>query len=225
MKKLITTFLIFFSLLFFIPKNSFSSYYKIDNWKQISIQTKKTSLLLKKHVDKLEKQINFYKNKLNLNNDKKILGWLEDISVINKWLEAIKNDKVWALKANILIKSIINRLKTINRELKPYLKEKLFNNQKKIKSVKNKYNPIIKKFNIKLQKWINKIKKKLSNKNFSIKKEILIKKHLENIENYILRLNTFGRKDFYSVKELKDFLIINIKWIINEINWLKKELK
>jgi len=224
MKKLISTFLIFFSLLFLIPKNSFSSYYKTDDGKEISIQTKKTGLLLKKHVDKLERQINFYKNKLDLNNDKKIIWWLEDIKVINKWLEAIKNDKVWALKANILIKSIINRLKTINRELKPYLKEKLIENQKKIKNIKYKYNPIIKKFNLKLQRWINKIEKKINNKNIPTAKKEIIKKHLDNIENYILRLNTFWRKEFYSIKELKEFLIINIKWIINEINWLKKEL-
>jgi len=222
MKKIILTFFIIFSV-FLINKNTFSYYYPSDN-KQIDIQTKKTSILLKKHTDTLEKQIKYFQNKLNLENDEKINSWLNDLKKINKWLDAIKNDKIDNLKANILIKSIINRLKTINNELKPYLKEKVAINKEEINKIKEKYNPILKKYAKKLQNWLSKIRKKLNKKeNLTIKDKNIIK-HLDKIENYILRLNTFNRKKFYNKKELKDFLITNLGWIINEINWIRKEL-
>ena len=92
MKKIILTFFIILSV-FFLNKNAFS-YYLPDQGKQISIQTKKTSILLKKHTDTLEKQIKYFQIKLKLENDKKINSWLEDLWKINKWLDAIKNDKL-----------------------------------------------------------------------------------------------------------------------------------
>jgi len=222
MKKIILTFFIILSV-FLLNKNTFS-YYLPDGGKQISIQTKKTSILLKKHTDTLEKQLIYFQKKLDLENDEKINSWLEDLWKINKWLDAIKNDKVDSLKANILIKSIINRLKTINNDLKPYLKEKLKINQKEINRIKEKYNPILKIYLKKLQNWLTKIRKKLNKKNNLTIKDKNIIKHLNNIENYIVRLNWFKTKKFYNKEELKNFLIINLKWIINEINWIKKEL-
>jgi hypothetical protein len=71
-------------LIVFLPiKNTFS-YYLPDNNKKIDIQTKKTSILLKKHTNSLEKQLKYFQYKLDLKNDSKINSWLNDIEKINK---------------------------------------------------------------------------------------------------------------------------------------------
>jgi hypothetical protein len=212
-------------LVVFFPLEKSFSYYLPDDNKKISIQIKKTSILLKKHTDKLEKQLKFYQFKLDLKNDAKINSWLDDIKKIKRGLDAIKYDKIDNLKANILIKSIINRLKTINNELKPYLKKKIQENKIEVNKIKNKYKNVIKKFNERLIRAIIKIKGNLKKKKNLTSKDKAIIYHLEKIKVHIINLNKFYNIDFYTTKSIKQYLKNNIKSIYNEINEIKKIIK
>jgi len=222
MKKLLIT-LIIWIYIFWSIYSSFW-YYNPSHNIQINIQTKKTAILLEKHVLKLEKEILYYQNKLNLINDKKINNWIYDINKIKNWLDAIKYNKIDWLKANILIKAIINKLKSINVQLKPYLKKQLLENIKKVNNIKNKITKQIKIFNNKLKQAIIKVKKNINNKKNITAKNKAVLFHLNNLKKYSINLDLFKNKKFYNVKELKIFLITNIKWISNQIEEIKKLL-
>ncbi len=222
MKKILIT-LIIWIYIFWNICSSFWYYYPSHNI-QISIQTKKTAILLEKHVLKLEKEILYYQKKLNLINDDKINNWIYDIKKIKNWLDAIKYDKIDWLKANILIKAIINKLKSINIQLKPYFKKQLLKNIKKINIIKNKINKQIKNFNNKLQQAIIKVAKNIKSKKNITSKNKAVLFHLNNLKKYSINLDLFKDKKFYSIKELKNFLINNIKWISTQINQIKKLL-
>jgi len=206
MKKLLIT-LIIWIYIFWSIYSSFW-YYNPSHNIQINIQTKKTAILLEKHVLKLEKEILYYQNKLKIKN----------------WLDAIKYNKIDWLKANILIKAIINKLKSINVQLKPYLKKQLLENIKKVNNIKNKITKQIKIFNNKLKQAIIKVKKNINNKKNITAKNKAVLFHLNNLKKYSINLDLFKNKKFYNVKELKIFLITNIKWISNQIEEIKKLL-
>ncbi len=199
---------------------TFWNYQTINN--NISIETQRTSILLKKYIINLNKKIIFFKNKLDLNNDSKINWWINDLKKISNAINIIQNNKISKLKANILLKAIINKLKSINNEVKEYFKEKTTENQKKIKDIKYKYNNIINNFVSRLIQAIKKVKNNLDHKqNITAKdKEIIF--HLSKLKKYIINLSYFSKKEFFNVKELKLYLINNLKGIIYQINKIKE---
>ncbi len=210
-------------ILIIIISNTYITFwdYQTTN-NNISIETQRTSTLLKKYIINLNKKIIFFKNKLDLNNDSKIKWWINDLKKINNAINIIQNNKISKLKANILLKAIINKLKSINNEVKEYFKKKITENQKEIKNIKYKYNNIINNFVSRLIQAIKKVKNNLDHKqNITAKdKEIIF--HLSKLKKYIINLSYFSKKEFFNVKELKLYLINNLKGIIYQINKIKE---
>jgi len=211
---------IIFTFLFLVI--SFNYSYSFESKYKINSQIKNTAFLLENHINKLNNKIYIFKNKLHIKNDKQINSWLSDIKKLKDWLKLIENDKISNLKANILIKTIINKLKTINSQIRSYFKTKLSENKIKINKFILKYYRKIKILNEKLSNFIlNKAKKLIKKEKLNNKEKKLIH-HLNNLSEYNKNLINFNKKNFDTLYDLKLYLIQNLKWIIQELKIIKK---
>jgi polyhydroxyalkanoate synthesis regulator phasin len=149
----------------------------------------------------------------------KLNNMLYLIDLIKKW-------KITQEKAPKIINNIITELKTLNIELKSYIKIKIHENQKKINILKNKYYSKIIILTKKLQNISNILSKKISNNKLYKKNEYI--RHINKLNLEIKSLRKVNNKKFNSKKDFWNYLkdkIIKIKLEIFEIKKILKENK
>jgi len=196
MKKILLTFFAFIIMIFWTYNHCFSEW---KNTTQYIIQYVETKIDDTKQIQE----------KYDLKNDEKIKNYLEKLKNFEDILKKIQKTQSW----KDFIPKIVNQIKNENDIIRLYLKEKI-QEQKKIA---HKYSllysqqlaTIIKKIN----NIISKIWKTLINKeNFNTKdKQIidilyLIKLKLNNLES-------ITKKDFYTKKQLDNYIISNFSQI------------
>lgn len=213
------------ALLFFnISPNLWIADNNLENFKTDNINTIESAKLLEKYIEKLLSQLKSFKFKYNIQNDTLINNSINKLERMLVWLDKIKSNNLDNEKASSLITNIVDELKSINYELKPYLKEKLEQSRQEVSDYKNKYGQKLKVFSAQLRNIISTLISRINlNKNISNSDE-KIKIHLRYLENYISKLENFERVEFYSTKDLKNYMVSNIRNITNEMFEIKKIL-
>ncbi len=158
--------------------------------------------------------------KYNLENDKYIKSKIQELKNIKKSLEIIKYNKKYEL-----INQILKKLKENNNSLKDYLKKKLKENKKKLEKYKKIYYQKIKKILLKIDYTIKVVSKEFYfNQNKTVKnKQILdllylIKIKLDNLKN-------LEQKNFYSKKEMINYIVDNFRQIQFHFRQIKNIIK
>lgn len=176
------------------------------------INSEKAVNLLKKYVWNLKKELIKISEKYKIENDKKIK---EKISRLNNIIYSINKIKEWKVKTNeinLKINNIIIELKSLNFEIKNYIKTKIYQRQKEVNFLKSKYS---KKINILIRKLekINTILTKKLNKN-NLYKRNEYTRDLKKLNYEILELKKINSIKFNTKYDFWIFIkkrIINIK--------------
>lgn len=218
MKKIV--YLIIYTTLLLTFSNSFASDIEYNTDSNI-----KKAILVEdyiiRHKEKIENFLDNYdiKDNKELNNDLKILN--DSIIAIRK----IQNTDIEKKKAEDIIQNILNRIKTVNENLKVKLKIEKELYEKKLDQKKQAYSLLWKKIsdkiyniNLKLARNILKDKQNLSFK------ELQIKNNLINLNKESQRLKNFWDMEFKSEYDIKETFINILKNIKNEINLMNKVL-
>ncbi len=219
MKKIV--YFILFTLFFIFSTNIYASEIEYNTESNI----KKAILVenyIKNHKSKIEKFILKY----DIKNEPLLEKDIKELNELIQVLQKIQNTNIKKIKSDEIIKTVLIRIKELNKRLKL-----------KLKSEKNKYE-----YNLKRKKelysklWIQ-LSYKINNINLKVAKNIfkdkinLSKKELK-IKDYLIKLDKESKKlkkiwsiNFKSEKEIRDSFVRILNNIKREVNSMKLTIK
>lgn len=217
MKKIVVTLIAVLFSTFYI-----SYAYSSSTYEDIFEQNINSAKLLEKHVVQLKKQLEWFKEKYNIEKDEKIDKTIYNLERMETGLIKIQNYKVEENLASNIIKNIVNELKNLNSDLWSYLKKIVDNNNTEVKKYREKYIKVIPPFSNNVKTIIYELATKIKSKDKLTSKDKQIIQSLKNMESYAKNLDRFSQAQFNTKAELKDYMIENISNIKLEITSIKK---
>jgi len=162
--------------------------------------------------------------KYDLEKDSKIKQYINDYKNLKSFLEKLKKSS--NTKQNkIYIANTVKKLKSLNEEIKSYLKQKIIENKQKTKKYSIIYSKKLKPIIEKIDWIIQKIALKLVNKDNYSKKDKQIINILYLIKQRLNNLNSITTKTFYSRKQLNNYIISNFSQIKNHFRQIRQIAK
>lgn len=182
----------------------------------------KWSKLLKNYVDKFIKEVNSIKEKYKIRNYNEINIYLSELWKMSYSLEIIQTKYIEKQVAEEVMKSVVDRMKFLNTEIKKILKNKISEIEKELEKNKNKYFNISNKLSKELNKLIFKILSEINKKeNFNDRDREIIKV-LKEIKEQSDILKNIEKKEYYNKEEIKEELVSILKTVKTKIISLKK---
>lgn len=173
----------------------------------------KWALLIEKYLIKYNQQLADFKETHAIQEDTIIDGSIESIKNLIFDLRKIQTDKVEKEDAEKVMEKTIDSIKTINKSLKVYLKNKAFQVREDAKLFQEKLVKIISPFQKKLEKFIQNTEGKINANGVVSKEEKRVIRYLDELENENIKLKTFRNINFRTKAEIKSYII----WIIINI--------
>ncbi len=177
-----------------------------------------SSKLIEKYLLKLKNNINSFNDKYNIKDDKEIKKFMDKL---DKMIFSLRKIQTISIEKNIfetVLKDIIDDLKTLNIEIKSYLKEKRRLVELETKNTKNNYIDLCNKLSSKLSIFISEISSK------EIKNNAKIKVHIENLEKENKKLVNFKSIIFQNSEQVKSSFLRILNNIKKEFIEIKKLL-
>ena len=184
-----------------------------------------SSKLLQKHVSKLKNQLEIFKDEYYIESDKKIDSTIEELIQMDDILRRAQNNNTENELISNINKTVIEKLKKINTNLKHYLKIKIDYKAQEALKYKTIYKVKLENLSDKLTNIINLIALNIKEKDEISDKDKKIISELKNLEKHTNNLRNFHKLNLNTKEELKIYMIENIKNIKSSIYSIKKLLK
>ena len=184
-----------------------------------------SSKLLQKHVSKLKTQLETFKSEYYIKSDKKIDSTIDELIQMEDLLKRAQNNGTENDLISNINKTVIDKLKNINTNLKDYLKTKIEQKTQEALRYKTIYKTKLGILSDKLTNIINLIALNIKEKDEISDKDKKIINELKKLEQYTNNLRNFHKLDLNKKEELKKYMIDNIKNIKTQIYSIKKLLR
>ena len=184
-----------------------------------------SSKLLQKHVSKLKNQLEIFKDEYYIESDKKIDSTIEELIQMDDILRRAQNNNTENELISNINKTVIEKLKKINTNLKHYLKIKIDYKAQEALKYKTIYKVKLENLSDKLTNIINLIALNIKEKDEISDKDKKMIKELKKLEQYTNNLRNFHKLNLNKKEDLKVYMIDNIKNIKSSIYSIKKLLK
>ena len=184
-----------------------------------------SSKLLQKHVYKLKTQLETFKSEYYIKSDKKIDSTIDELIQMEDLLKRAQNNGTENDLISNINKTVIDKLKNINTNLKDYLKTKIEQKTQEALRYKTIYKTKLGILSDKLTNIINLIALNIKEKDEISDKDKKIISELKNLEKHTNNLRNFHKLNLNTKEELKIYMIENIKNIKSSIYSIKKLLK
>lgn len=179
------------------------------------------SQLIEKYIISYKSKIKSLANKYDIENSQIISENIQELDSMIKGLRSTQTKLIEREDASDAIKSVVEWLKIINNNLKPYLKIKQREYENRVWAMRTKYSPATKKVSTQINTLIKKIAEPMTKeKRLSLNQKQILK-HLIVLEDESKKLNSFENRDFETISDVKDYLRETIKSIRSELQSIK----
>ena len=177
--------------------------------------------LIEKYIINYKSTIKSLEKKYDISGSSIIRENVSELDKMKRTLRSIQTPLVEKKDATEVIKSVVDGLKIINDNLRPYLKIKQREYENKVAELRKKYAWPANKISIQIDALIKSIATpmKQETKLTSNQKEIL--KHLIKLEDESEKLRNLWNRSFETTNEIKDYLREIIISVRSELQWIK----
>jgi len=213
-----------FSLIGF--SSAFDSIHLSDNPQEENTDANiKWAQLIEKYLLNYNEELESFKETHAIRNDETIGKTMEKIQTMIFALRKIQTNKVEKDTATEVMRDAITEIKSINYEVKAYLKTKAELIRQETKLLQRKYETIIEKTSNKLEGIISLLRKNLQKRGNIWENSRKISEALDELEKQNTRLKNFKNMSFSHPNELKETLREILLTIKNEFSDIRMLLK
>ncbi len=184
-------------------KDNISSWNPVETNSQNNI---KQSELIEKYLINYKSKIKNLEEKYDIKDSAIIRENVSELNLMIRGLRNIQTESVEKKDATEIIKSVVDGLKIVNNNLKPYLKVKQREYDNKIDTLRIKYTGPAKKISSQINTLIKRIATPMKSQNRLTLNQKQILKHLIQLEEESKKLNTFWNRSFDTTWEVKSYL-------------------
>jgi len=196
----------------------------IESWNPTEANTQnniKQSELIENYIINYKSKIKSLEDKYEIKNSEIIEENIDELDRMLRWLKKVQTISVEKNDATEVIKSVVEGLKIVNNNLKPYLKIKQREHENKVASLRSKYEVPAKKISIQINTLIKKIASPMKQEDRLSSRQKKILKHLIVLEEESKKLNNFWNRSFETTGEVKSYLRAIINNVREELQWIK----
>ena len=198
----------------------------ISDWNPISKNTESNieqAYLIENYIISYKTRIKNLAKKYEIKNSTILDENIEELDAMVVGLKKAQNTLVEKEDAEEIMKSVVEWLKIINNNLKPYLQNKQLNYEKKFWELIKNYNINTKKVAAQIRSIIRKVAEPMKRKTKLSTKDKEILKHLIRLEEQSKKLDAFSTRNFQTKGEIRKYLTVIVESIRREllsIKWL-----
>jgi len=179
------------------------------------------SQLIEKYIINYKSKIKSLEERYEIENSDVIRENTEELDRMIRGLRSIQSTLVEKEDATEVIKSVVDGLKIVNNNLKPYLKVKQRQYAIKVETLRVRYTEPTKKISIKINTLIKRIADPMKQESKLSINQKQILKHLIKLEEESKKLNNFWNRSFETTDEIRNYLRTIIKNVRTELQWIK----
>lgn len=180
--------------------------------------------LIERYIINYKKQIKNLADRYEIENSQILDENIEELDNMIRGLGKAQSNLVEKQDAEEIIKSVVDGLKIVNNNLKPYLKSKQLAYEKKIATIKRNYNLATQKVAAQIRIMIKRIAEPMKAKDRLSNRDKKILRHLVELEEQSKKLDGFSSKSFQSKDEMTRYLTVIVKDIRKELLGIKSLL-
>lgn len=199
----------------------------IDSWSPVKANTQnniKQAELIEKYLINYKSTIKDLSEKYEIQNSGIVKDNVSELQQMIRWLRSIQTELVEKDDATELIKSVVEGLKIVNNNLKPYLKVKQKEYENKIDTLIKKYDAPAKRMSSQINKLIKQIAAPMQKQNKLTARQKQILTHLIRLESDSKNLYSFWNRNFESTDEVKEYLREILKSVRTQLQAIKSLL-
>lgn len=180
--------------------------------------------LIEDYITKHKRKIELFAKKYEIKNNKQLNASINDLSDMIIILRKLKNNSLEQPRIDEIVQKIVEKLKQINWELKPILKDSKEVFEQKLHKKSQQYSFLWAKVWEQLDRLIKNTIENLNKKNLAHSQKKNIITALINLEKESKKLKNFQNIPFSNQKEMKDWFLRILKNIKRELLNVKKIL-
>ena len=198
----------------------------VNSWNPIVANSQnniKQSELIEKYLINYKSTIKDLEEKYDIKNSAIIRENVSELNLMIQGLRKIQTESVEKKDATEIIKSVVDGLKIVNNNLKPYLKVKQREYDNKIDTLRIKYTAPAKKISSQINMLIKRIAIPMKSQSKLTLNQKQILKYLIQLEEESKKLNNFWNRSFDTTSEVTNYLkniLRNVRNILQNIKWL-----
>lgn len=196
----------------------------INSWSPIEANTEnniRQSQLIEKYIINYKSKIKSLEDKYEIDDSKIIKENIDELNRMIRWLKRVQTHLVEKNDATEIIKSVVDGLKIVNNNLRPYLKIKQREYENKVVALRLKYTPVTKNISDQINTLIKKIAAPMKKQEKLSSKQKKILKHLIVLEQESKKLSNFWNKNFNTTDEITSYLRGIIRNVRAELQGIK----
>ena len=198
----------------------------INSWNPVQANSQnniKQSELIEKYLINYKSTIKDLEEKYDIQNSRIIKENVSELNLMIQGLRKIQTESVEKQDAAEVIKSVVDGLKIVNNNLKPYLKVKQREYDNKIDTLRIKYTAPAKRMSGQINTLIKRIATPMKSQSRLTLNQKQILKYLIQLEEESNKLNNFWNRSFDTTSEVTDYLksiLRNVRDILTNIKGL-----
>lgn len=199
---------------------------QVNSWNPIVANSQnniKQSELIEKYLINYKSTIKDLEEKYDIKNSAIIRENVSELNLMIQGLRKIQTELVEKKDATEIIKSVVDGLKIVNNNLKPYLKVKQREYDNKIDTLRIKYTAPAKKISSQINILIKRIATPMKSQSRLTLNQKQILKYLIQLETESKKLNNFWNRSFDTTSEVTSYLkniLRNVRNILQNIKGL-----
>jgi len=199
----------------------------IDSWSPVKANTQnniKQAELIETYLINYKSRIKNLSERYEIQNSGIVKDNVSELQQMIRWLRSIQTELVEKDDATEVIKSVVEGLKIVNNNLKPYLRVKQREYENKIDTLKIKYDAPAKRMSLQINKLIKQIAAPMQKQNKLTDRQKQILNHLIRLESDSKNLYNFWNRSFESTDEVKEYLRDILRSVRNQLQAIKSLL-
>ena len=181
--------------------------------------------LLENYLENHRAKIISFQNKYQIKNNTQLNNLLKEIESLTKISKKLKDSSVKWFNNEEVGKQIVERIKSINTELKELLTKEKNKYEENLKRKKAIYSDLWIKAGNHLITIIENLANKVTQSDIAIEKKMKIVVHLKNLQKNSRELRDFGKKTFSNEIEMQKNFINILREIREDMKHIKDILK